>query len=405
MHLLSLFPALQVRNYRIFWMTQWIALIGFWLQLTAQQWLVYTMTDSAFLLGLLAACQFAPSLFFTLFTGLWIDKHNKRKILLGTQLFYLLQASLLGLLLWTGHETYGWILFFAFFIGTIDSFDMPARMAFMPELVGKKALHSAISLNSANFNITRMAGPLLAAFLLKYLSYSTIFFMNALSLVPIIIAYSHMDVNSVITTMEERHPLHEIREGLMQAKNNPLIYKNLIAAGIVSGLILNMGTYGPLFADRVLHAGIDGFGSILFAAGAGSMVSGLLAGASRNHLSHGMIFGSAILCGLLLMAVSFVSYFIPALILFGLLGFFVIAFIVNCNTVIQMASPKEFLGRIMGLYTFVFLGSAPFGSLLVSAIIERVGTSLGLLLIGALEIALLLLFARPVKGKEAAIHL
>ena len=159
MHLLSLFPALQVRNYRIFWMTQWIALIGFWLQLTAQQWLVYTMTDSAFLLGLLAACQFAPSLFFTLFTGLWIDKHNKRKILLGTQLFYLLQASLLGLLLWTGHETYGWILFFAFFIGTIDSFDMPARMAFMPELVGKKALHSAISLNSANFNITRMAGP------------------------------------------------------------------------------------------------------------------------------------------------------------------------------------------------------------------------------------------------------
>ena len=153
---------------------------------------------------------------------------------------------------------------------------MPARMAFMPELVGNKALHSAISLNSANFNITRMAGPLLAAFLLKFVSYSTIFFMNALSLVPIIIAYIRMDVNSVIEKTTERHPLQEIREGLMQAKNNPLIYKNLIGAGIVSGLILNMGTYGPLFADRVLHAGIDGFGSILFAAGAGSMVSGLL---------------------------------------------------------------------------------------------------------------------------------
>lgn len=203
MHLLSVFPALQVKNYRIFWTTQWIALIGFWLQLTAQQWLVYTMTDSALLLGLLSACQFAPSLLFTLFTGLWIDKHNKRKILMGTQLFYLLQASLLGLLLWTGHETYLWILFFAFFVGTIDSFDMPARMAFMPELVGKKALHSAISLNSANFNITRMVGPLLAAFLLKYLSYSTIFFLNALSLVPIIIAYSRMDVNSVIEKTEK----------------------------------------------------------------------------------------------------------------------------------------------------------------------------------------------------------
>lgn len=163
----------------------------------------------------------------------------------------------------------------------------------------------------------------------------------------------------------------------------------------MSGLILNMGTYGPLFADRVLHQGIDGFGSILFAAGAGSMVSGLLSGATSRHLSNRMIFRAAILCGLLLMAVSYVSWFIPALILFGLLGFFVIAFIVNCNTVIQMASPREFLGRIMGLYTFVFLGSAPFGSLLVSAIIEWVGTSFGLLLVGALEIALLILFARP----------
>lgn len=395
MHLLSVFPALQVKNYRIFWTTQWIALIGFWLQLTAQQWLVYTMTDSALLLGLLSACQFAPSLLFTLFTGLWIDKHNKRKILMGTQLFYLLQASLLGLLLWTGHETYLWILSFAFFVGTIDSFDMPARMAFMPELVGKKALHSAISLNSANFNITRMVGPLLAAFLLKYLSYSTIFFLNALSLVPIIIAYSRMDVNSVIEKTEKRHPLLEIREGLKQAKNNPVIYKNLIAAAIVSGLILNLGTYGPLFADRVLHEGIDGFGSILFAAGAGSMVSGLLAGASTRHLSNTMIFRASVLCGVLLMAVSHVHYFIPALLLFALLGFFIIAFIVNCNTVIQMASPKEFLGRIMGLYTFVFLGSAPFGSLLVSFIIERVGTSLGLLLVGALAIGLLVIFARP----------
>ena len=97
MRLLQLFPALTVKNYRIFWITQWVALIGFWLQLTAQQWLVYTMTDSAFLLGLLSACQFAPSLLFTLFTGFWIDRHNKRKILLGTQCTYIAQAALLGL--------------------------------------------------------------------------------------------------------------------------------------------------------------------------------------------------------------------------------------------------------------------------------------------------------------------
>lgn len=395
MSLFHFFPALQVRNYRVYWITQWIALIGFWLQLTAQQWLVYTMTDSAFLLGLLSACQFAPSLFFTLFTGLWIDRHNKRKILVATQVTYLVQASLLGLLLYTGHETYGWILFFAFFVGTIDAFDMPARMAFMPELVGKEALHSAISLNSANFNLTRMIGPLLAAFLISYLSYSTIFFLNALSLIPIIIAYSTMDVNSTIAPAENRHPLQEIKEGLLEAKRNPIIYKNLLAAGIVSGLILNMGTYGPLFADRVLHAGVGGFGAILFAAGAGSMASGVLSAASKKHLSQSYIFHSAIACGLLLMAVSYISFKPLALLVFGILGFTVIIFMVNCNTAIQLASPKEYLGRIMGLYTFVFLGSAPFGSLLVSTIIEYLGTSAGLLVTGLLEILLIVLYTRP----------
>ena len=394
MKLFSLFPALANSNYRIFWITQWVALIGFWLQLTAQQWLVYEMTDSALLLGVLSAFQFAPSLFFTLGTGLWIDTHNKRKILMGTQFFYLVQATLLGILLWSGHASYGWILFFAFFVGTIDAFDMPARMAFMPELVGKKALHSAISLNSANFNITRMIGPLLAAFLLSYLSYSTIFFLNALSLLPILWAYHRMRVNSPPTPAKKNSPLEEIRTGLRVARQNPIIFKNLLAAGIVSGLILNMGTYGPLFADRVLHAGVEGFGSILFAAGCGSMISGLISATAKTHLSQRAIFIAGILCGLFLMTVSYVSYFWPAMILFGIMGFAVILFIINCNTVIQMASPKEYLGRIMGLYTFVFLGVAPFGSLLVSSIIELLGTSQGLCLTGLLEILLLLWVAR-----------
>lgn len=279
MKITTLFPALGVKNYRVFWITQWIALIGFWLQLTTQQWLVYKMTDSAFLLGLLSACQFTPSLLFTLGTGLWIDHHNKRKILMGTQSLYMLQALLLGLLLLSGHETYGWLLFFAFFLGTIDAFDMPARMAFMPELVGKEALHSAVSLNSTNFNITRIVGPLLAAFLLNYLSYSDIFFLNAVSLIPILFAYAKMNVNTPVIQETNKKPLHEIREGISEARKNPIIFGNLLAAGIVSSLILNMGTYGPLFADRVLHKGLDGFGSILFAAGAGS-------NGKRNTICH-----------------------------------------------------------------------------------------------------------------------
>ncbi len=152
----KLFPALGYHNYRNFWLTQWIALVGFWLQLTTQQWLVYRMTGSAFMLGLLSAFQFLPSFLFTIPAGVWIDRHNKRKILMWTQCMYMLQASSLGLLLLSGHETYGWMLFFAFFTGSIGAFDMPTRLAFMQELVGPEALHSAMGLNSTNFNLTRM---------------------------------------------------------------------------------------------------------------------------------------------------------------------------------------------------------------------------------------------------------
>lgn len=387
-----IFPALANRNYRIFWITQWVALIGFWLQLTAQQWLVYTMTDSALLLGLLAVFQFSPSLFFSIGAGLWIDRHNKRKILMATQFCYMVQTALLGLLLWTGLATYPWILFFAFLMGTIDAFDMPARLAFMPELVGPKALHSAISLNSANFNLTRMIGPPLAAFLLPYLSYSSLFFLNALSLIPVFLAYRSINVNSVIPEQKEtRHPLEEIRRGLREARRNPIIFKNLLAAGLVSALILNMGTYGPIFADRVLQDGISGFSSILFAAGLGSMLAGILSGASHKNAPQKLIFLMAILCGVLLASLGLISSFPIAIILFTLLGAVTILFMVNCNTAIQTASPPELLGRIMSLYTLVFLGCAPFGALFVSFIIEYLDISRGLTAVGILEILLILL--------------
>lgn len=390
---IKFFPALQIKNYRIFWMTQWIALIGFWLQLTAQQWLVYRLTDSAILLGILSACQFAPSFLFTLGAGIWIDRHNKRKILMGTQFMYVIQATLLGLLLWSGYETYYWILFFAFFCGTIDAFDMPARLAFMPELVGKDALHSAISLNSANFNITRMFGPLLAAFLLSYLSYSSLFFLNALSLIPILYAYQHIKVDSPSYSGEKKHPLKELVSGLQLAKQNPVILSNLISLGIVSGLILNLGTYGPLFADRILHAGLNGFSFILFASGAGAMISGIISASSSKSFSQEKIFILGGLCGFTLMVVSQVSNFYISMFIFSLEGVVTILFLINCNTIIQAAAPKEFVGRIMGLYTFLFLGSAPFGSLFVSFILETLGTSQGLFIVGLLTILLVSLTA------------
>lgn len=389
MKILKLFPALAVRNYRNFWLMQWIALIGFWLQLTTQQWLVYELTDSAFLLGLLSAMQFTPALLFSLFIGFWIDRHSKRKILAGTQLFYIIQAFCLALLLWTGHASYGWILLFAFLLGSIDAVDMPARLAFMPSLVGKPQLQSAMALNSANFNITRMFGPLLAAFLLTYIDYGSMFFLNALSLVPIFFTYLRMHVEEPAPATEKKGAFTEIREGLLFARSHSVILCNLLSMAVVSGLIMNFGTYGPLFADRVLHRGIDGFGAILFAIGTGALAGGLISAVGSKGRSQKFLLSCAILCGALLLLVSRTSLFFPALALFAAVGFASILFLINCNTAIQRACPPLYLGRIMSLYSFVFLGSAPFGSLFVSTIIEMLGTQDGLLSIGLLEMMLL----------------
>ena len=394
MKITELFPALSVRNYRNFWLMQWVALIGFWLQLTTQQWLVYELTGSALLLGLVSAMQFTPALLFSLFIGFWIDRHSKRRILAGTQLLYIVQAAALAVLLWTGHAAYGWILLFAFFLGSIDAVDMPARLAFMPSLVGKPQLQSAMALNSANFNITRMFGPLLAAWLLTYIDYGSMFALNALSLVPIFLTYLAMKVDEPPPVREKTGALAGIREGLAFAKESPVIRTNLLSMAVVSGLVMNFGTYGPLFADRVLHEGIQGFGSILFAIGAGSLAGGLLSATGRKGRSQRFLFFAAVTCGLCLALVSRMSLYVPALLLFAVLGFFVILFLIHCNTAIQMASPSQYLGRIMSLYSFVFLGSAPFGSLFVSSVIEAAGTQDGLLAIGLLEIALLALIHR-----------
>lgn len=391
MNFINKFPALTIKDYRLYWMSQWVALIGFWLQLTAQQWLVYEMTNSAFLLGVLGAVQFLPSFIFSLFIGFWIDKHDKKKILTITQCMYIVQSICLGILILSGYANYYWILFFAFITGTIDSIDMPTRLSFLPDIVGKDALHSAVSLNSTNFNLTRMIGPLLAAFLINFFPYDIIFFLNALSIIPVLIAYKKMKAKSTISSSMTKNVKTEIKKGIGHAKSKPTILCNLISLCIVSGLILNFGAYGPLFADRVLHYGVNGFGFILFGFGTGSMIGGLLSATSKTQLSQKWIFINAIICGLELSAVSYVSNFIAAISIFILMGLSVTLFLVNCNTAIQNSANRNFLGRIMSLYTFVYLGSAPFGSLFVSSMLEAFGTSLGLLLTGFLDAFLIIL--------------
>ena len=192
--------------------------------------------------------------------------------------------------------------------------------------VGPEALHSAMGLNSTNFNLTRMIGPVLAAFLLNHLSYSALFFMNAASLIPILFVYRNMNVNSVPAPAINRNPFHEMKSGFKMAARIPAIITNIVCVGIISSFLLNFSTYGPLFSDRVLHRGLGGFGSLLFFIGLGSMIGGLLAASSSRKVSQKSIFNFAILSGILLMMVSYITIYALAMALFTFLGFMVILF-------------------------------------------------------------------------------
>lgn len=399
MKISTLFPALKFKNYRISWITEWISLIGFWLQLTALQWYVYELTDSAFLLGLFSAMEYVPSLLFTLPAGVWVDHHNKRKILIGTQIMYIILAAVFGAVVSNGKADYITILLFALLFGSVDAVDAPARLSFLPELVDTRALHSAISLNSANFNITRMIGPVLAAVLLSHFSYGGVFYLYALSLIPVTIAYFFIDVNSVVPKQIETHPWKELKSGLLLAKNNKIILGNMMVFAIVCALVVNFGTYGPLFADRVLHTGLNGFGTILFAIGLGSLIAGLISGAARQNVSQSLIYVFAVISSALLMVISLVDQEAPALVLFGFLGFMLILFAINCTTAVQSAVPQSYQGRIMGVYNFVTMGAAPFGNLLVSGIIECIGVSNGLMCIGFLSCILIAVTTYFVRDK------
>ena len=203
--------------------------------------------------------------------------------------------------------------------------------------------------------------------------------------------YYFIKVDEPASLNQTKDALWEIKAGISYTWEHKTIFSNLLGVAVVSGLILNFGTYGPPFADQILHAGLDGFSKILFSVGAGSMIGGLLS-ASGKKVPHQFVpFYSSLLCGLSLVIVSQTSELYLALLLYAAIGFTAIISIVNFNTIIQFETNPIYLGRVMSLYGLVFLGATPFGSLIVSSTIEYSGTANGLLAIGLLDIICILI--------------
>ena len=393
--LLRTFIALRHRNFRLFWFGQLISLIGTWMQTIGQAWLVLQLTHSAWLLGVVGALQFLPVMLLSLFGGVLADRLPKRKVLLFTQSFAMLQAAVLWILVVSGHVQIWEVLVLASLLGLTNSFDMPTRQAFVVEMVGREDLPNAIALNSSVFNMARVVGPGLGGLIIAFLGIAPLFLLNAISFVPVIIGLALIRMSELHALPKQlkagdktskQSTLQSLREGLEYVLHTPSILLIIAVIGIVSLFGINFNVILPLFATDVLHSGALGFGFLSAAFGVGSLFSALWLAWGNRKPSIQYVLIAAVAFSILEILFAFSHLFGLSLILIALVGFAMIAFSANSNTTLQTVTPDRLRGRVMSVYMVVFAGSVPLGNLFTGGLAHFYGAPFALIVGGCLSL-------------------
>jgi MFS family permease len=365
------FRSLRHRNFRLFWFGQLISVIGTWMQTVAQGWLMHRLTRSPLMLGLLGFCQFVPVTLFTLWAGVVVDRVDKRKLILATQSLMLIQAATLAALVSLRVVTPWMVLVLAFLFGVVNAFDLPARQSFLIEMVGKEDLSNAIALNSAAFNTARVFGPAVAGVLLATIGEAGCFWLNALSYIAVIAGLLWM---SPIARVIREDVSATFMDGVRYAWGMPQVRNLLLLLAIAAGLGFQYSVLLPVYADTLLHAGAQGYGLMMAAFGVGSLLSAMVMTRplSRWDMRRNLRIGLA--SGGLGMGCFAWSRALPLTLAMGLLaGFGLILYVGSTNTMIQLIIEDHFRGRVMSLYTLMFIGTAPLGALLAGTIAQHAG--------------------------------
>ncbi len=373
------FVSLRHRNFRLFWCGQLISLIGTWMQGLGQQWLVYVLTTSALKLGIVSACQFLPVLFFSLYGGVVADRFPKRMLILFTQSASLVLALILSVLTWA-HVVHIWhVYLLAFLLGTVNAFDMPARQAFIVEMVGRDDLMNAIALNSSIFNGSRALGPAIGAYVITWVGIAGCFFLNALSFVAVIAGLLLMRLPPLAQPRPERRSaLRQIGEGLGYIRSDQRVLLVFVLVSFIS--VFGIPTYTtllPIIADQVLHVQVTGLGALSTGLGTGALVAAIsLAYTSSARQRRLFLVTGSLAFSSLLTLFSLSGNFGLSLILLALVGFCVVATNATGNTIIQSYTPDHLRGRVMSVWALVLVGLAPIGSFLVGLLAEYTSSML-----------------------------
>lgn len=386
------FPALSHPNFRYFWIGQCLSLLGTWMQRTAQQWLVYDMTRSPLLLGLLGVFQFGPVLLLSLFAGVLVDRYPKRKILIITQTVLMLQAFILAILAWTGYIEYWHILVLAAVMGFANTLDMPARQSFVIELVGKRDLMSGIALNSAIMNLAKILGPALAGLVITFLGTSACFFINGISFVAVLFGLYLINTESVAVLTKEERIWDDIVEGIRYIAAHKILWGTVLAMLAIGTFAMNTNVILPVFASEVLHKQASGYSILLSAMGVGSFIAALIvSGRSRQGPSKRILFGSAVVICLLYMLLGVVNNLMISIAIIVVLGYFSVSFMTAANSTIQLNSDDLHRGRAMSVYSLAFMGTTPLGNIFAGAVTEKLGSNAGFSACGIIALAFLIL--------------
>ncbi len=398
--------ALKYRNYRLFFGGQGVSLIGTWMQSVAMSWLVYRLTGSALLLGVVGFCSQIPTFILSPFAGVLADRMDRYRILLVTQTLAMLQAFALAYLVLAGKVQVWHIIALSSFLGLVNSFDIPARQSFVVELVEKKEdLGNAIALNSSMFNGARLIGPSVAGVLISAVGEGMCFLLNGVSYLAVLGALLAMKVPHGAKKAAAEPVLKRLREGFRYTFSYAPIRYIIMLLALTSLTGMPYTVLMPVFVKEILRGGPKALGFMMACSGAGALAAALLlasrksaAGLEKRIPAAGLIFGMG------LIALSMARSLPLAAFSIAFASFGMISQMASSNTIIQTVVDDDKRGRVMAIYAMAFMGMAPFGSLMAGWIASRLGAPHTIMISGVMSMAGALAFFTRLGEIRARVH-
>lgn len=381
--------ALRSRNYRLFFAGQSVSLIGTWMTRLATSWIVYQLTDSAFLLGLTSFAGQIPAFFVAPIAGVWLDRWNRHRVLVITQVLAMIQSLALATLAFTGSINLWWVIGLTLVQGLINAFDMPARQAFVIEMIEDRAdLGNAIALNSSMVNGAKLVGPAVAGVIIAAAGASVCFLIDGISYIAVIWSLLAMRVAPARPPAAHKSALQELAEGWKYVVESPAIRSILLLLALVNIIGMPYIVLMPVVAVDILHGGAHTLGFLVGMSGVGALTSAIVLVLRRSVIGLGRrIAISVLLFGGGLMFLGLSRSLTISLLLMSVTGFGLMQQMAGSNTILQTIAADDKRGRVMAFYTFAILGMNPIGSLLAGAVAARIGVPATMIGAGAICLA------------------